>query len=291
MMRAMMGARTRSPAARGRPAWALGRVLRGPAIAAAMLLGCGSLDAHAHTLGEILDRKSFSICADPDALPFSSRTGNPRGFQIDLAEIIALHLGVELDVGWVTFRRSARTVDCDAIMSSLARANAPEHSELPEKTMRQSLSRPYAHLMTRLVARDDAAPVTSFAELRKLTVAVPPASYLHYLLDTNQVPVRTLYPTDLDILDAVAAGQVSAGIVSDWNLGWYRIGHPDAAVVMDDGWVLDPDLDYDVAITLRNTDQDLVDRVNRILGSLISDGGMAALFGKYGIHYRLPLAN
>jgi polar amino acid transport system substrate-binding protein len=284
------GARTARPTARGRLR-SFCRALRGCAIAAALLPGFGSLDAHARTLGEILDRNAFSICADPNALPFSSRTGNSRGLQIDLAQIITERLGVQLDVGWVTFRRGARAVDCDAIMSSIARGTTAEHNELPEKTMGQSLTRPYAHMTTRLVARDGAPSVTSFADLRKITVAVPPASYLHYLLDTNKVPVRTLYRTDLDILEAVAGGEVSAGIVSDWNLGWFRIRHPDAGISMDDGWVLDPDLDYDVAITLRNTDQDLLNAVNRILGGLMSDGGMTDLFEKYGIRYRPPLAN
>lgn len=269
----------------------LALMLRAMLIALPLLLGWGAHDGHARTLGEILDRHVFSICAAPDALPFSNKAGNPRGFQVDLAQLIAERLGVQLDVAWVTFRRSARSVDCDAIMSSIVRGSAAEHSELPEKVARQTLTRPYAHMTTRVVLRAGAAAVTSFADLRKITVAVPPASYLHYLLDTNKVPLRTLYMTDLDILDAVAGGEISAGIVSDWNLGWYRNEHPQADIGMAKDWVLDPDLDYDVAITLRNSDQALVDAVNRILGDILAGGGMIDLFKRYGIQYSLPLAN
>jgi polar amino acid transport system substrate-binding protein len=284
------GARIRSRSARAR----LGQIgwrLLGAGLSAVLAIGFGSVGSRAHTLSQILDRKAFSICADPDGLPFSSRTGTPPGLQIDLAQIIAERLGVQLDVGWVVFRRSARTVDCDAIMSSIAREDVAGHSELPEKTVRQSLSRPYARLVTRLVVGYGVPAVTSFADLKKIMVAVPPASYLHYLLDTHQVPVRTRYTTDLEILDAVAGGEVPAGIASDWYLGWYRKTHPDARISVDDDLVLDPDLDYNVAITLRNTDQELVDAVNRILTGLLTDGGMVRIFDKYGIQYRLPLAH
>ncbi len=258
-------------------------------LAAALASGLGPRDGQAHTLEQIQDRKLFSICASPDALPFSSREGTPPGLQIELGQIIAARLGVQLDVGWVVFRRSARTVDCDAIMSSIAREGTVVHSELPEKVVRQSLSRPYARMVTRLVMREGAPVAHSFADLKTLTVAVPPASYLHYLLDTNQVPVRTRYLTELEILDAVAGGEVPAGIVSDWYLGWYRQTHPDARLAADDALVLDPDLDFDVAITLRNTDQALVEAVNRILAGLLTDGGVASIFAKYGIPYQPPL--
>ena len=45
-----------------------------------------------------------------------------------------------------------------------------------------------------------------------------------------------------------------AGVVSDWIFGWYRKTHPESGLRIVDSLVLDPDLDYNVAITLRNTD-------------------------------------
>lgn len=265
----------------------IGRLLVA-AIAALLLFGRGLPAAHAHTLQEILDRQAFTICADPDALPFSSRAGSPPGFQIDLARTIAERLKVRLDVDWVVFRRSARKVDCDAIMSSVARGGAAEENELAEKTVPQASSRPYARQITRLVLRDGAPPIASLAEMKQIVVAVPPASYLHYLLDTHGIPVRTRYMTADDILDAVAKGEVAGGIVSDWDLDWYRKTHPDARISADNGLVLDPDLDYDVAVTLRKTDRALVEAVNGILAAMMADGGMAAMFAKYGIAYRPP---
>ena len=53
-------------------------------------------------------------------------------------------------------------------------------------------------------------------------------------------------------------------------------------------FVFDPDLDYNVAITLRNTDVELLEKVNAILDDLKSDGSLTQLFAGYGITYRAP---
>src|ERR1039458_7083885 len=83
------------------------------------LLLFGVCGADGHTLSEIRERGVFSICADPDALPFSTRAGAPDGLEIDLARILADRLGVRLDIDWVALRGAARRVNCDAIMGSV----------------------------------------------------------------------------------------------------------------------------------------------------------------------------
>jgi polar amino acid transport system substrate-binding protein len=85
---------------------------------APMLLFLGACGADGHTLTEIRERGVFSICADPDALPYSTRAGAPEGLEIDLARILVDRLGVRLDIDWVALRRAARRVNCDAIMGS-----------------------------------------------------------------------------------------------------------------------------------------------------------------------------
>jgi len=96
---------------------------------ASVLLLYWSHRAEARGLDEILARGAFSICADPDALPFSQRSGAPAGFQIDLAKILADRIGVRLDVDWIALRNAARGANCDAIMGSLAQAHDDEAEE------------------------------------------------------------------------------------------------------------------------------------------------------------------
>jgi ABC-type amino acid transport substrate-binding protein len=86
----------------------------------------------------------------------------------------------------------------------------------------------------------------------------------------------------------VASKEMSAGIVSDWVFGWYQKTHPESGLRILDSLVLDPDLDYNVAITLRNTDVGLLEKVNAVLDALKSDGSLPQLFAGYGLTYRAP---
>lgn len=102
--------------------------------------------------------------------------------------------------------------------------------------------------------------------------------------------MRTLYPTEADILSAVDKGEMEAGVVSEWSVGWYHKLHPGTRVRVLDQVIVDPDLDFNVAIVLRNPDQALLSRVNEIVSELISSGSMERIFRDYGINYRLPIS-
>jgi polar amino acid transport system substrate-binding protein len=246
--------------------------------------------ADARNLEDILARGAFSICADPDALPFSQRSGAPAGIQIDLAKLLADRIGVRLDVHWVALRSAARGVNCDAIMGSLAQAeddDAGEH-KTSKGVLRAALTRPYARVTTRIVIAEDSPPIQTLDDLRGRSIAVIHASLAHYLFNAKHIPVRTLYPSPEEILAAVASKEMSAGIVADWVFGWYRKSHPESGLRMLDSLVVDPDLDYNVAITLRNTDVALLERVNAVLDDLKSDGSLTQLFDRYGIIYKAP---
>jgi polar amino acid transport system substrate-binding protein len=262
----------------------------GALVCASVLLLCWSHRADARSLDEIVARGAFSICADADALPFSQRSGAPAGLQVDLAKILADRIGVRLNIDWIALRGAARGVNCDAIMGSLAQARDDEAEEHKPSTgvLRAALTHPYARQTTRIVIAEGSPPVQTLDDLRGRSVAVIHASLAHYFLNAKHIPVRTLYPTQEEILAAVANKEMSAGIVSDWIFGWYRKTHPESGLRILDSFVLDPDLDYNVAITLRNTDGELLEKVNAVLDDLKSDGSLTRILADYGITYRGP---
>lgn len=267
------------------------RKMRALVCALVLLPLCSLHRADARSLSEILERGTFSICADAEALPFSQRSGAPAGLQIDLAKILADRIGVRLNVNWVVLRGAARGVNCDAIMGSLAHAqddDAEESKPSAGGILRTALTHPYARQITRIVIAEGSPPVQTLGDLRGRSVAAIHASLAHHFLNANHVPVRTLYPSQEEILAAVANKEMSAGIVSDWIFGWYRKSHPESGLRILDSLVLDPDLDYNVAITLRNSDIGLLEKVNAILDDLKSDGSVTKLFADYGITYRAP---
>ena len=54
--------------------------------------------ARARPLDSIRSRGILMVCANPNALPFSSKTGDRRGFELELGEALANQLGVNLEV-------------------------------------------------------------------------------------------------------------------------------------------------------------------------------------------------
>lgn len=271
-------------------------------LAATCLCGVAA-PGETRNLQQILDRQALAVCAHPDARPYSVRSPNSGGLQIDLARAVAQRLGVGLQEEWVLLRRDARYVGCDAIMAGVAPdlppdnqgpsaasgGTAPARSAPPALPPGQSLSRPYAAQLTRVVVHAGARPITSLEDMRGRQIAVPPASFTHYLLDTHGIAVRTLYFAEADILAAVDSGEMDAGVVSEWSLGWYRKLHPQAHLEEVDRQIIDPELDFNVAIVLRGADPALMSKVNDIVGSLVADGTVAKIFGEYGIPYRPPL--
>jgi polar amino acid transport system substrate-binding protein len=265
-------------------------------VALVLLTGATASVARARTLAQVLDRKVFSICAHPDAEPFSSKDSVPAGLQVDLAQAIARDLEVRLEIKWILFRRDARQVGCDALIGSVAveggDASRPQAASTSPSggVLRIAVTHPYARQAMRVVLPAVTAPLASLDDLRGRIVAVPHASLAHFVLYQDGIAVRTRYRSSADILDAVAAGEVGAGLVSDWEYGWYRKMHSTSGLQQPAEPVVDPQLDFDVAITLRNTDPALLERVNAILDHLAKNGTLTGIFTEYGIMYQAPHA-
>lgn len=270
---------------------------------------CGTaVPSDARNLQQIMDRQVLAVCAHPDARPYSAREPKAGGLQLDLAHAVAERLGVGVQEEWVLLRRDARYVGCDAIMAGVApdlpsgdhgastkatataAGAATARPAVPSLPPGQSLTRPYAAQLTRVVVHAGARPITSLDDMKGRQIAVPPASFTHYLLDTHGIAVRTLYFAEADILAAVDSGEMDAGVVSEWSLGWYRKQHPQAHLEELDRQIIDPELDFNVAIVLRGADPALMSKVNDIVAGLTADGTVAKIFEGYGIPYRPPLA-
>ena len=83
-------------------------------------------DAAARTLQEVKALGAISMCANPDALPYSSERPDLPGFQIEIGRAIAQRLGVSLNVDWVVPRRRVAEVNCDMLLDQSQRPSAPK---------------------------------------------------------------------------------------------------------------------------------------------------------------------
>lgn len=256
---------------------------------AAVVAAGAAMPARARSLQDVVNRRLFTVCVHPDAPPYSVKEPEPAGLQIDLGRAIATGLGVDLGEEWLMFRRDARQTGCDAIMAGVLEDGAP--GTIKSDTIKPGpvMTRPYAASLTRIVTAAGAPPVGELDDLRGRSVNVLHASYAHYLLDKHGFAVRTPYHTEDEILTAVDGGAMDAGIVSEWSFGWYRKNHPGARLRETETLVVDPDLDFNVAVVLRNVDAPLLAKVNAILDTMVADGAMTKVFANYGIDYRPPL--
>lgn len=258
------------------------RAFRAAIVAALFATVAPPLLAGAETLAEIKRRGFFEACAHPDALPFSSQNSIPPGFQLDIARTIAEDLGVGLRVDWIVYTRHARVMNCDALLGAIVKDDGTG----PRGTR---LTIPYASSGWVLVLPKNSPPVIRFEDVPgDKGIGVQYASWVHYSLDTRKLKTRQ-FANDLEIMDAVSRGEISAGAVVNIYAGWYLHLQPGSGVTLAEGYTPEPDLRWNVALGLRAADAALMDAVNGILARRLADGTIAAIFARYGVPHLPPL--
>lgn len=236
--------------------------------------------AHARTLAEVKSLGAISMCANADALPWSSKKPETPGFQIELGRQIAQGLGVPLNIEWIVPRRRANTVNCDMMLDSV---NDPEVSE-----GRVLLTRPYQKSGMALVLRRDAADITDFMQLPKgQKIGVMVNSVASVVLGKAGFTTSP-YAFQVDMLDDMGKGELYGAVVSATWADHYIHTNPDANLKVAYAFQDNKDLTWDVAIGLRKSDAALQKAVSEVLDRLIADGTLTAIYAKYGVKHRIP---
>ena len=232
--------------------------LAAAAAACLLALTCGAASGRAQT-GELVDRDTLRVCADPHNLPFSNEAG--EGFENRIAEMLAEDLGVELtytwypqSVGFVRNTLGARV--CDVVMGIVTT------SELMQNT------NPYYRSSYALVQRGDAeAKVASLtdpqlADLRIGAVArTPPIDVLAQQgLLKNLRPYQLMVDTRFDspgrqMVEDVAAGEIEVGVLWGPIAGyWAKQQSVPIEVVPITGEKVGARLDFRITMGLRRNE-------------------------------------
>ena len=182
----------------------------------ALGLTCGAASGLAQ-MGELVDRDTLRVCADPSNLPFSNEAG--EGFENKIAELLAEDLGVDLAYTWhpqvIGFvRNTLGARACDLVMGIVTTSEVMQNTN------------PYYRSSYALVQRADAdRKVTSLsdptlADLRIGAVAqTPPVDILaRQGLLKNVTPYHLMVDTRYDhpgrdMVGAVAAGELDVGVL------------------------------------------------------------------------------
>ena len=232
-------------------------------------------------LAAVRDSGTLTVCAHPDALPFSAQGLAQPGFQLEIADVLTKRLGVRLQVNWIVYSRHARRANCDAVMGAIVQPGTPAEGKGTTRLTRSYMGSGYV-----LVVPARRTEVRRLEDVKDGKVGVEHASWPHYVLSQRTIPTAS-YGSQPDILDAVSGEAVAAGLVTGPYVGWYLKQHPGSVRVVESASP-DPELQWNVAVRLLNTDQALVDTMNRLIGELISAGTIPKILESYGITYVPP---
>ena len=221
------------------------------------------------------------VCANPNALPFSSKSGERRGFELELGEALAKELGVALEVGWVIFPFHVPRVDCDILFNSIVDRETAEDAHL-------RLSRPYTVSGVAIALRRGIEGIKGFGDLKKgQRVGAIVGSLASVRLGQKGLPTIPFTFED-EMLEALGKGELDAALATPATIGYYNLNHKDAPVTLVRDNESMPELRWEVAVGMRKADDALVAEINAALDHMLAEGIISRIYASYGIEQSMP---
>jgi len=249
---------------------------------ATLALAAGSLAplAEARSLDIIRAQGAIGQCVHPNALPFSSRKGEPPGFQIELGEAIAKQIGVVLEPIWLIGPNQLRRAGCDIVTDAIAEPDVQEETGL-------QLSKSYYRTGIVLAVRSD-SPITS-AEVIGPHAKIGVMGSSVASMTFNQRGVATsAFGFEDEMLQALADKEIDGATVSRAAAGYFNVSHPGQTVRIVEIDGLEPGFSWNVAIGMVKPDAKLRAAIDSALDRLTVDGTITRIYAKYGIALRPP---
>lgn len=228
------------------------------------------------TLDKILSEKKVRIGVMLSIPPvgFKDTNGQPDGYDVDVAKMVADKLGAKLEIVDTTAADripNLRTGKVDMVIGAFTRNS--------ERAKVIDFSNPYitAVQMGMLVPKD--SPVHSIKDLEGKTVSVSKGTTGEALF-TQVAPKSSTLPFDAmpQALLALRQGQVDA-VVDDGNLLNYQAKlDPSYRVIIDDA--VKGFIDYN-GVGIRRGDQQLLNWLNTLVFQMNTDGTSKTIYKKW----------
>lgn len=242
-------------------------------LALALLAAAAALPAHAATLDDIASRKVIRIAVPQDFPPFGSVGPDlqPRGYDIDMAELIAEKMGVKVELTPVTSANRLpylQTRKVDLVISSLGKN--------PEREKAIDFTAAYAPFFSGVFGAA-ALPVSDAAGLSGKTIAVTRGALedleLSKLVPADAVVKR--YEDNNTTMTAFLSGQVEL----------IATGNTVAAAILARNPPVKPETKFIIKsspcyIGLNKDEPALLAKVNEIIAAAKTDGSLDALSQK-----------
>lgn len=249
------------------------------------LAGCGSNNAATEgKIAEIQQRGTLLVGTTGDYRPLSyqePQTNEYWGFDVELVEIIAKDLGVEVEyvpTSWPTLSEDMQNEELfDLAICGITVTDARKETMLmSEGYLRNG--------KTILCRKDQAKRFTSLEDINQpdVRVMVNPGGlnekFANEHLSNAQIIV---HPKNEDIPGLVASGEADIMITEIVEAPYYvQTDERLAAPLIDE-----PFTNGLIGVLMRQGDEDLLNRVNGIIESCKKDGTLKNLHEKYGFKY------
>jgi polar amino acid transport system substrate-binding protein len=231
-------------------------------------------------LQAIVERGTLALCANPDALPWASKTGAVPGFQVELAENLAKRLGVSLTREWVLSAIQYRRAECDVVFDAIVSKGASVEGGL-------RLSRPYQRGGIVLAVREPSAAASLDDLAAGQRVGVLTGSLASMTLGKRGIAISP-FVLEGDIIAALAGGEIEAAALTPTAIGWYNMAHPQTRIRMIAAFADNPDFNWNVAVGMIGPDDRLRQQIDAALGGMLTDGTIAGIYARYGVEQRPP---
>jgi polar amino acid transport system substrate-binding protein len=246
------------------------------------LLLCGFAGTgFSRTLEQVRALGAISMCANPEALPYSSNQPDSLpGVQVEIGQAIAAGLGLSLNIDWIVPRRRAKVVNCDMLFDRVNDSAVYEGRLL--------LSRPYHRSGIALALGPDAEPLADYTDLKKgQKIGVMISSMASVVLGKAGKSTSP-YAFESDMLEDLLKGELYGIATSSTAISYYIASNPDKGLQIAYAFDSVPSLTWQVSVGLRNSDQLLLGEINAVLDTLLADGTVSRIYRKYGIDHRQP---
>ena len=237
------------------------------------LAGCG---AKGKTLAEVKEAGKLTVATSPDFPPFESLEGDKVvGIEVDILELIAKELGVELEIIQMDFDSVLLGVQAAKYDCGMSGITANE-----DRKQNMLFTTPYYNAAQVIVVKQGSA-ITGKADLTGKKVSVQTGTTADEGCKAEGLDVSA-FAANADAKAALTTGKVDAWIVDNLT-AIQMLEDGDGLVILSEKMTEEP---YAFAFAFGS--EDLVAEIDKALKTLIDNGTVESIFAKYGETYFKP---